>query len=243
MSRVLYFGRLSRPKAVVVMLHGLNDSAASCAKGVAQRWALGLRDVLVAVPQSPDRSLWNEDSTDPGYDWLRQRGTQNTDDWGANVRELQRVTRARLRQVDRWLDRLLARYCLTNRQLILAGFSQGAVLAALSGARRLAFGVVLCGGVPGQPVYSREAGDYVGGGWMDWEQLLPKGAKSRQCPTKFCVVNGTEDVCVPRQPNEAMLARFDTTWHWDKGVGHDFPNHWYTVALRWMRRVLEEVGR
>merc|ERR1719277_1885579 len=99
------FGETSSPRAIVVMLHGLNDSAACCAEGVAERWVKGLEGVLVTVPQSPDRSIWSAPGDlDPGYDWLRQRGTHNTNDWVASVRELHRVTRARVRQLDRWLD-------------------------------------------------------------------------------------------------------------------------------------------
>ena len=37
------------------------------------------------VPQSPDQSLWSEKG-DPGYDWLRQEGRQNTENAKANVR-------------------------------------------------------------------------------------------------------------------------------------------------------------
>ena len=37
------------------------------------------------VPQSPDQSLWSEKG-DPGYDWLRQEGRQNTENSKANVR-------------------------------------------------------------------------------------------------------------------------------------------------------------
>lgn len=242
MSKVLTFGQRSRPRLIVVMLHGLNDSATSCAEGVAECWAAGLPGALVAVPQSPDRSIWDDDPADPGYDWLRQRGAQDVSDWAANVREIHRVTRARLRQLNRWLDGLLAKHGLTDRQLILTGFSQGAILAALCGAQRRALGVVVCGGVPGQPVYSREADDYVGGGWPDWERLLPKPARAAAKQTRFCAVNGTEDGCVPREENEAMLAHYETFWHWDRGVGHDFPDHWYAVALRWMRRLVKEAA-
>lgn len=240
MSKVLTFGQRSRPRLAIVMLHGLNDSAACCAEGVAERWAAGLPGALVAVPQSPNRSIWDDDPSNPGYDWLRQRGTQDVTNWAANVRELHRVTRACLRQLNRWLDGLLAKHRLTDRQLIIAGFSQGAILAALSGARRRALGVVVCGGIPMQPIYSREADDYVGADWPDWERLLPKPAKSAARRTRFCAVNGTEDECVPRRANEAMLADFDTFWHWDQGVGHDFPDHWYTVALKWMRRLVKD---
>lgn len=238
MSEVLFFGRRQRPRVLVVMFHGLNDSAACCADGVAGPWAVGLDGALVVVPQSQDLSFWSSDSADPGYDWLRQRGTHDTSDWTANVRELHRVVRARVRKVNVWLDALLERHGLTNRQLILTGFSQGAILAAVCGARRRALGCVVCGGVPGQPVYSAHCQDYIGGGWMDWGALIPASAKRGSSRTKFCAVNGTQDPFVPRGPLESMLAPFETKWHWHEGRGHDFPRIWYKWSLAWMRQLL-----
>eukprot|EP00438_Fugacium_kawagutii_P034474 Skav215972 [mRNA] locus=scaffold3174:49035:50223:+ [translate_table: standard] len=101
------------PRSIVVMFHGLNDSALCCAAGVAKSWAK-LPGTLVVVPQSPDRSLWS-DSSDPGYDWLRQNGRQDTNDSAANVRELQRATMARVRHVERWLRALLKKHKLKRR--------------------------------------------------------------------------------------------------------------------------------
>ena len=138
-------------------------------------------------------------------------------------------------ELDQWLDALLAEHGLTNRELILVGFSQGAILATVCGTRRGVRGVVAVGGVPGQPVYDREVDDYVGGGWMDWEQLVPAAAAAR---TRFCLVNGTQDGFVDRRKNERMLAEFDATWHWEDGVGHDFPEHWYGLALDWIKLAL-----
>lgn len=217
------------------MLHGLNDTASDCAQGVAYKWAKGVRDSLVVVPQSPDQSIWS-DPSDPGYDWLRQRGTQDTDDHEANVRELQRVVRVRLRHIEAWLAALLRKYGLRKDRLILTGFSQGSILAALSAVRIGALGAVACGGVTGQPVYSAREDDYVGGGWMRWEELLPKSINKRN--TAFCCVNGTNDPYVPRKNLETMLQLFDCHWHWDRGVGHDFPDSWYDVSLRWMQALL-----
>eukprot|EP00435_Cladocopium_sp_Y103_P002351 s297_g1.t1 len=232
MSRVLTFGQRSRPRSIVVMFHGLNDSASCCAEGVAKSWAK-LPGVLVVVPQSPDRSLWS-DPCDPGYDWLRQEGRQNVKDAKANVRELQRVAMARVRHVEKWLRALLKTHKLKPRHLILSGFSQGSILCVLCACRLNALGAVICGGVTGQPIYSAKEKDYVGGGWMKWEQLLPR----RVASTRFCAVNGTLDPFVPRRAVEKMLEDYETFWHWDVGVGHDFPSRWYKIAANWMKTVL-----
>eukprot|EP00928_Gymnodinium_smaydae_P045930 TRINITY_DN30574_c0_g1_i1.p1 TRINITY_DN30574_c0_g1~~TRINITY_DN30574_c0_g1_i1.p1 ORF type:complete len:310 (-),score=47.04 TRINITY_DN30574_c0_g1_i1:225-1127(-) len=237
LSRVLTFGCKRRPTSIVIMLHGLNDSSECCAEGVVEKWAEGLKGALVVVPQSPDQSIWS-DSSDKGYDWLRQNGTHDTFDDEANVRELQRVVRLRLLHLTKWTKDLLAKYHLGPDRLIITGFSQGSILAALVAAHLGALGAVVCGGVTGQPVYSAEADDYVGGGWMRWEELLPKATTTKRT-TKFCAVNGTADPYVPRRQVENMLSPFECHWHWEKGVGHDFPDRWYRVALQWMKGLLD----
>lgn len=214
------------------MFHGLNDSAACCAAGVAKSWAK-LPGALVVVPQSPDQSLWSEKG-DPGYDWLRQEGRQNTDNPKANVRELQRVTMVRVRHVEKWLRALLKKHQLKPRHLILSGFSQGSIIAALVAARMKALGGVLIGGVTGQPIFSAKEQDYIGGGWMKWEELLPR----TPAPTRFCAVNGTLDPFVPRKAMENMFHGYEIKFYWQTGVGHDFPSNWYNVAAKWMKELL-----
>lgn len=238
MSRVLTFGKRSRPKCIVVMLHGLNDSAECCAEGVAQKWAEALEHALVVVPQSPDQSIWSS-REDPGYDWLRQRGSHDTRDEEANVLELQRAVRVRMRHLGAWLRTLLAKHNLGSNRLILAGFSQGSILAALCAVQLRALGSIVCGGITGQPIYSMKDRGYVGGGWMRWEELLPSSLPTPPV-TRFCAINGTNDVYVPRRSLERMLAPFECYWHWDRGVGHDFPDSWYAVALQWMQRLLDQ---
>eukprot|EP00930_Biecheleria_cincta_P101636 TRINITY_DN93286_c0_g1_i1.p1 TRINITY_DN93286_c0_g1~~TRINITY_DN93286_c0_g1_i1.p1 ORF type:complete len:270 (+),score=30.42 TRINITY_DN93286_c0_g1_i1:90-899(+) len=234
MSKVLTFGQRSSPSSIVVMLHGLNDSAACCSEGVAMKWAEGLEGSLVIVPQSPDQSIWS-DRKNPGFDWLRQQGFQDTSDHEANIKELQRVARARACHIEKWLKPILRKYGVRRNRLVISGFSQGSILAAICAVRMNALGAIVCGGVTGQPVFSADESDYVGGGWMRWEDLLPAGKHS----TKFCAINGTCDCYVPRKPLERMLERFDCYWHWDHGVGHDFPSSWYTAGLRWMKDLLK----
>ncbi|CAK0853224.1 unnamed protein product [Prorocentrum cordatum] len=224
----LFFGRRRRPKQLVVLLHGLNDSAACCAKGVVCRWAKGLPGALLAVPQSPHRTDWSTDG-DPGYTWTPTRGLflfeaqarfgADSHEFRASVQEFHRSVRSSCRELNRWLDAVLDKHGLSNDDLVLAGFSQGSILAAIVGARRGARGVIVCGGVP-------FAGFFELGG------LMPKKSRSR-----FCVVNGTRDEVVERRPLEEMLAPYDCEWHWSKGVGHDFPSKWYALELTWMKRL------
>ena len=244
MSKVLFYGRKHAPRALVVLLHGLTDTADGWHGSFAGRWARGLPGVLVAVPQSPDecgaysphQPGWSCKG-DRKYDWLAQPGAPvDPSDWPACVATLQAVTRARVSQLHRWIDTLLATHGLTNRELVLVGFSQGSILATIAGTRRHCRGVVAVGGVPGQPIYDAVADDYVGGGWMEWERMVDVSAKAT---TRLCLINGTKDSYVSRTKNEAMFKPFkDVTWHWETGLGHDFPEHWYGTALRWIKRLL-----
>lgn len=247
MSKVLLFGRKQKPRALVVLLHGLTDTADGWHGSFAGRWARGLPGVLVAVPQSPDE-CGAYSPHQPGwsargerkYDWLAQPGTNvELSNWEACVATLQAVTAARVAQLDRWIDSLLRTHGLTDRELVLVGFSQGSILAAISGTRRCCRGVVAVGGVPGQPVYDVAVDDYVGGGWMDWERMINLGAS---ISTKLCVINGTKDGFVSRARNESMFRPFQhVTWHWEKGLGHDFPENWYGLALDWIKAALATV--
>merc|ERR1712050_696476 len=101
---------------------------------------------------------------------------------------------------------MLEKHNLTDDDLVLSGFSQGSILAAIVGARRNAHGVIVCGGVPFA-------------GSLELAKLMPK--KSR---THFLAVNGTRDTVLERTPLEAMLAPYHREWHWSQGVGHDFPS-------------------
>ena len=292
MSRTLTFGRRASPRAMVVLLHGLTDTADGWHGSFAGSWARSLPGVIILVPQSPDECApqirttrlacgmspapearvrrrapractplhvhsmaapWADSRCgrcgaysphQPGwsckgdrkYDWLAQPGTDvKADDRRSCARVLQQITLARIAQLDRWLDMHLAEHQLTNDELVLVGFSQGSILATICGARRGVRGVVAMGGVPGQPIYDAAVDDYVGGGWMDWEQLMPVRPAA---DTKLLLVNGTADCYVNRAKNEQMLRRFEVEWHWDKGLGHEFPESWYGVAKAWLRRLL-----
>jgi len=222
----LTFGRRQAPSKIVVLLHGLNDSAKDCAKGVVGPWVKGLPGALIAVPESPDKTSWSSPE-EPGYDWVPTRRPPPWDvfqthgptslEYQASLKEYRRVLRARCRDLNLWLDQLLAKHGLADTDLVLVGFSLGAYLAAMVGARRNVRGVVVCGGA----CSTRE---------VRFHELMPKRTQAR-----FCAVNGTKDTIVQRRSLEAILNQYDCEWHWSKGVGHDFPDEWYATELRWMQ--------
>lgn len=234
MSKVLYFGKKVHPKVIVVMCHGFCDTAESNRKEAAY-WAEGLKDVgaLVVVPQAPQMS---HDSTPkcPGYNWIPHKSQHDYKDDAAALQAARRETKAAVCNFDRWLDRLLEKHNLDSRHLILGGFSQGSILAAIAGIRRRARGIVLMGGPTGYKRWRERAVLGIPG----WEKLLHLPASSQSRSPKFCVINGTKDPWVVRHRTLAMLKGFDTFWHWDKGAGHDFKRSWYKVSLRWMGELL-----
>jgi len=239
MSKVLTFGRKVRPKAIVVMLHGFNDTAEGNRRE-ATAWAKGLEDmgVLVVVPQSPHESFFSEPGN-LGYNWIQRGSDSEHRDWVAALRAAHKDTRASVRHLDQWLDSLLQKHGLSNDQLILSGFSQGSIPAAIGGARRRVRGVVVMGGVCVMPSWCNDGKRRPFLEWLNLEALIPKSASLGTQRTKFCIVNGTKDSYVKRRQNEAMFEPFDTFWYWDKGAGHDFSRKWYAVGLKWIRQLLK----
>merc|ERR1712232_677482 len=155
------------------------------------------------------------------------------------VRVLQRTTRQRLQKVNKWLDLLLKTHGLTNRDVILTGFSQGCVLAGLLGAQRRVRGVALVGGIGTEPVKSSESkkADLVIGRevWARWEELMPRTAPG----TRFWALQGTKDTTVPRRKIEALLAPYDTTWKYETGLMHYqlFYKRYRNHMLKWMQEI------
>lgn len=240
-SKALKFGKKIGPNTIVVMFHGQGDNANGCSKDWANVWAAGLKNSLIVVPEAPDLIYQDEGSgkTNPGHDWIRQRGLHDYSDHNANVRELQRATRSRMVYVNKWLDGLLRSHKLTNKDLIIVGFSQGCIPAAIAGANRGIKAVLLCGGVGKEDVYSlksRKANGSIGQPcWARWEELMPKSAPG----TKFFALEGTKDRAVPRKSFENMMAKFDTTWRWEPGLWHYqlFYKRFRGTLLRWMQSV------
>jgi len=230
-GNLLTFGRIRRPSQIVVLLHGLNDSAKNCAQGVVHKWAKGLPRALIAVPESPERCSWT-DEADVGYDWVYTKRDPPWDAWEehgsksayyqASLKEYHRVLRKRCRDLDLWIEMLLAKYGLTDKDVIIAGMSLGAYLSAMVGARRNVRGVIVSGG----PCTTEE---------VRFDTLLPKTSSAA-----FLAVNGTKDDLVDKSSVENILSRYQCQWHWSKGVGHDFPTEWYRVQLKWMQSLFGE---
>lgn len=104
------------PRLLAVLLHGVGDSAAGFAP-VARALAPDLPDVELVIPDG----LAPFDGGPRGRQWFSVRGV-TTENRAARVTEA-------ATQVSAWIDVELARRGYTGDQLILIGFSQGAIVS------------------------------------------------------------------------------------------------------------------
>lgn len=183
----------SKPKSVVAIFPGVGGSAKNLI-GLGEGWYEQNRDTQVILFDtdafSGDRALSavltllptlfksSRDLSSPavdGYDGnykLFDAGKSRSNFFGDLLLSC-------CNDVSMALQEVLSEYDLTDEDLILAGFSQGASIAAYTGFMRDVAGIVLMGG-PGAPQ----------------EQLLPPPSK---CKTRVCVISGDSDRFAPHE--------------------------------------------
>ncbi len=131
-TRVLSIAPRSRPRTLVVLLHGYGASADDLL-GVARELSTSLGDAEFLLPDG-----FHPSSSGAGRQWWSVLG----------MTEQNRGDRIRTAadELDPWLDRQLSSRDLSSRSLVLLGFSQGAALAMEMASRRALRAVVsLCG--------------------------------------------------------------------------------------------------
>ena len=112
-----------RPKALVVLLHGLGADGADLI-GLGHAWAAELAGTAFVAPDAP----YPCDFAPSGRQWFSMREI----DQGAILAALAEVAPS----LDRFIDAELERLDLSAKDLALVGFSQGAMLALHAGLRR-----------------------------------------------------------------------------------------------------------
>lgn len=111
------------PSAIVVLLHGYGSNGADLLS-FAPIWARSLPDALFLAPNAPERCP----GAPGGYQW-----------WGLHDLALPALAAGAARaapELDAFLDAQLAEHGLGNDRLVLAGFSQGTMMALHVGLRR-----------------------------------------------------------------------------------------------------------
>lgn len=111
------------PQQLVVLLHGYGSNGADLI-GLAPMWQQALPDALFVAPNAPERCF----AAPGGYQWWALHDLTPAA-LGAGARHAAPV-------LDAYLDALLADHGLDESKLVLAGFSQGTMMALHVGVRR-----------------------------------------------------------------------------------------------------------
>ena len=113
----------SKPKKLVIFLHGYGSNGKDLI-GLGQHWARDLPHVQWVAPHAQDRVPGAPD----GYQWfpISNLDPQRIESGAATAWPI----------VDAFIDQELARYQLTESDVVLCGFSQGTMLSLATGLRR-----------------------------------------------------------------------------------------------------------
>lgn len=190
-------GRVSR---IVVVLHGLRGSGAFTCDAVRKHGWGPRAGTLFVCPDAPTAH-----SSGKGFDWYPALGGFGKNTGGES--EVLAPIRAGLAEVDAFLTVLLERNGLTDRDLVVAGVSQGAGVAAYVGLQRGCRAVLALLGV----VNPRAA-------------LIPIPPTAGQALTDLAFVNGEKDRFVDL---ECLRARFSA---WEPRVFATFPGVRHNLA-------------
>jgi phospholipase/carboxylesterase len=110
------------PKQIVLLLHGFGSTGHDMI-ALAPAWQPALPDALFLAPHAPQRC-----GIGAGYQW-----------WGLSELSPQALARGATEvapAIDSFIDRKLDQYDLSEADLVLAGFSQGTMMALHVGLRR-----------------------------------------------------------------------------------------------------------
>lgn len=135
------------PKQIVLLLHGFGSNGADMI-ALAPHWQASLPDALFLAPNAPQRC----GMMGSGYQW-----------WGLatfSPQALAAGAASAAPATDAFIDRKLDQYGLSEADLVLAGFSQGTMMALHVGLRRPA-PVAAIVGYSGALTAGREARDEV----------------------------------------------------------------------------------
>ncbi len=198
-----------KPRQIVILIHGYGSNGADLLS-LAPYWYQHLPNALFVAPNAPEPC--------PGLPGGFQWWALETFDRAALAAGVARAAP----KLDAFVDAQLAAHGLTERDLVLIGFSQGTMMALHVGplrARRIA-------GIIG---YSGVLAD-------------PHTAGVRTKPPVL-LVHGDADPVVPiagfhRSVAELQAMRFDLETHVSIGLGHGVDAQGLDLGLKFIRRVL-----
>jgi phospholipase/carboxylesterase len=199
------------PRQVVVLLHGYGSNGADLI-ALAPMWRQLLPDALFVAPNAPERCP----GAPGGYQW-----------WGLTDLSRPALAAGALRAapvLDAYLDALLAEHGLAEDKMVLAGFSQGTMMALHVGVRR-----------------ERPLAGILGySGMIAGPGIKPEEVRSKP---PVLLVHGDADAIVPISAYRQAYAElhrlgFPLEGHVSPGLGHGVDPTGIELGAKFVKRVL-----
>lgn len=112
-----------KPKNAIILCHGYAGKGKNIAL-LANFWRLHLNDTIFFCPNAPEKC--NEDNLN--YQWFSPSET--------NKHKLKENVKKSEKKLNQFIDQILNENSLTEKELVIGGFSQGCMLALEAGLRR-----------------------------------------------------------------------------------------------------------
>lgn len=199
------------PKQLVVLLHGYGSNGADLIS-LAPMWRRLLPDAMFVAPNAPERCP----GAPGGYQWWALHDLSRPA-LAAGARHAAPV-------LDAWLDALLAEHGLAEDRMVLAGFSQGTMMALHVGPRR-----------------ERALAGILGySGMIAGPALDPAEIRSKP---PVLLVHGDADTIVPLSAyhhahDELQRLGFPLESHVSRGLGHGVDPQGIELGAKFVTRVL-----
>lgn len=199
------------PRHIVLLLHGYGSNGADLIS-LAPHWRQAMPEALFLAPDAPERCP----GMPGGFQW-----------WGLSSFSRQALAAGAARAapaLDRYIDEQLTGTGLSERDMVLVGFSQGTMMALHNGPRR-----------------ERSLAGIIGYSGMLAD---PDGlAREVRSTPPVLLVHGSADPVVPvaaTHEAEAVLGRlgFETRAHVSPGLGHSVDPTGLRLGGEFARRVL-----
>lgn len=203
-----------RTRSLCVLLHGYGADGHDLID-IARLWSPRFRDTAFVSPHAPSP----RSDAPPGREWFPLAAS--------DFRLIDEGVRQAAPVLDAFLDAELARYGLGDDRLVLAGFSQGTMMALEVGPRRKS------------PI----AGIIGYSGLLSGVERL--GEVAHKPPV--LLVHGAEDPLIPVIALHAAVkalgdAGFLVEWHVSPGLGHGIDEAGLRLGVGFLARVLPEQG-